>query len=91
MNRKMWQMLFEIVSALNQCTQNRGNMMGWVSENVCKDASEMVGATFLITLLSGCGNTISGIGKDISHVGDKVTAWQNEKPTEKVVEKKASK
>ena len=45
----------------------------------------------MIALLSGCGNTISGIGKDISHVGDKVTAWQNEKPTEKVVEKKASK
>ena len=49
------------------------------------------GVTFMIALLSGCGNTISGIGKDISHVGDKVTAWQNEKPTEKVVEKKASK
>ena len=41
------------------------------------------GATFLITLLSGCGNTITGLGKDISDVGTKVTAWQNEKPSVK--------
>ena len=27
--------------------------------------------------LSGCGNTITGLGKDISTVGDKVTKWQN--------------
>ena len=28
-------------------------------------------------LLSGCGNTITGLGKDISTVGEKVTVWQN--------------
>ena len=35
--------------------------------------------------LSGCGNTISGIGKDGSDVGAKVTKWQNDtsKPKEK--------
>ena len=27
--------------------------------------------------LSGCGNTITGLGKDISTVGEKVTKWQN--------------
>tara|TARA_B100000424_G_scaffold177501_1_gene137142 strand:+ start:1148 stop:1288 length:141 start_codon:yes stop_codon:yes gene_type:complete len=27
--------------------------------------------------LTACGNTISGIGKDISDVGNKVTKWQN--------------
>ena len=27
--------------------------------------------------LSGCGNTITGLGKDISTVGEKVTVWQN--------------
>ena len=32
--------------------------------------------------LSGCGNTITGLGKDISTVGDKVTKWQNT-PSEK--------
>ena len=26
--------------------------------------------------LSACGNTISGIGQDISYVGSKVTTWQ---------------
>ena len=52
----------------------------------------MVAASFMIVFLGGCGNTISGVGKDITQVGAKVTAWQNEKPTEKVVEeKKASK
>ena len=30
MNRKMWQMLFEIISAVNQCTQSSGDMMGCV-------------------------------------------------------------
>ena len=30
------------------------------------------------TILVGCGNTISGVGKDISDVGAKVTKWQNE-------------
>ena len=51
----------------------------------------MVAASFMIVFLAGCGNTISGVGKDITQVGDKVTAWQNEEPTEKVVEKKTSK
>ena len=45
----------------------------------------MVVASFMIVFLGGCGNTISGVGKDITQVGDKVTAWQNEKPTKKVV------
>ena len=49
----------------------------------------MVAASFMIVFLGGCGNTISGVGKDITQVGDKVTAWQNEKPVvEKVVVKK---
>ena len=49
----------------------------------------MVVASFMIVFLGGCGNTISGVGKDITQVGDKVTAWQNEKPVvEKVVVKK---
>ena len=34
-------------------------------------------------VLSGCGNTISGIGKDITTVGTKVSEWQNKKPVEK--------
>ena len=34
-------------------------------------------------VLSGCGNTISGIGKDITSVGAKGTDWQNKKPVEK--------
>ena len=51
----------------------------------------MVAASFMIVFLAGCGNTISGVGQDSQDVGTKVTAWQNEKPTEKVVEKKASK
>ena len=52
----------------------------------------MVVASFMIVFLGGCGNTISGVGKDITQVGDKVTAWQNEKPIKKVVvEEEASK
>ena len=52
----------------------------------------MVVASFMIVFLSGCGNPISGVGKDITQVGDKVTAWQNEKPIKKVVvEEEASK
>ena len=47
----------------------------------------MVAASFVIVFLAGCGNTISGVGQDIQYVGTKVTAWQNEKPKEKVVEK----
>ena len=34
-------------------------------------------------VLSGCGNTISGIGKDITTVGTKVSEWQNKKSEEK--------
>jgi len=33
--------------------------------------------------VSACGNTISGIGKDITTVGTKVSEWQNKKPVEK--------
>ena len=33
-------------------------------------------------VLSGCGNTISGIGKDITTVGTKVSEWQNKKSDE---------
>jgi len=51
----------------------------------------MVAASFMIVFLAGCGNTISGVGQDIQDVGTKVTAWQNEKSEEKIVEKKASK
>ena len=43
----------------------------------------MVVASFMIVFLAGCGNTISGVGKDITQVGDKVTAWQSEKPSDK--------
>ena len=32
----------------------------------------------LVIGLSACGNTITGLGKDISGVGSKITAWQNE-------------
>ncbi len=39
--------------------------------------------TFVVVLmmlgLAGCGNTISGIGSDITSVGKKVTDWQNSK------------
>ena len=41
------------------------------------------GMVFLISFLSGCGNTITGVGKDISDVGAKVTDWQNKKSEEK--------
>ena len=34
-------------------------------------------------VLSGCGNTISGIGKDITTVVTKVSEWQNKKSEEK--------
>ena len=47
----------------------------------------MVAASFMIIFLGGCGNTISGVGKDITDVGTKVSAWQNEKSKQKVVEK----
>ena len=40
-------------------------------------------------VLAGCGNTISGIGKDITSVGAKVTDWQNKKSVEKVEEKES--
>ena len=32
--------------------------------------------------VSACGNTISGIGKDITTVGTKVSEWQNKKSDE---------
>ena len=38
----------------------------------------MVVASFMIVFLAGCGNTVTGVGKDISHVGKKITAWQDE-------------
>ena len=38
----------------------------------------MVAASLMIVFLAGCGNTVTGVGKDISHVGEKITAWQNE-------------
>ena len=37
--------------------------------------------------LSGCGNTINGLGKDISTVGEKVTVWQNTPSTPSKEEK----
>ena len=45
------------------------------------------GMAFLIGVLSGCGNTITGVGKDISDVGYKVTEWQNSKDEVKNVSK----
>ena len=33
--------------------------------------------------VSACGNTITGVGKDISDVGAKMTDWQNKKSEEK--------
>ena len=33
--------------------------------------------------VSACGNTISGIGKDITTVGTKVSEWQKEKSEKK--------
>ena len=38
-------------------------------------------------LLGACGNTISGVGKDISDVGSKVTAWQKSEEGAKNVSK----
>tara|TARA_B100001175_G_C19292584_1_gene534257 strand:- start:395 stop:616 length:222 start_codon:yes stop_codon:yes gene_type:complete len=45
------------------------------------------GMAFLISFLSGCGNTISGIGSDITSVGKKVVTWQESKsePKQKVI------
>ena len=42
-----------------------------------------------IIVLSGCGNTISGVGKDITSAGAKMTEWQNKKSVEKVEEKES--
>ena len=39
--------------------------------------------------VSACGNTISGVGKDITSAGAKMTEWQNKKPVEKVEEKES--
>ena len=41
--------------------------------------------------LAGCGNTITGLGKDISTVGDKVTKWQNTPSKEEEVDVKKDK
>ena len=41
----------------------------------------MVAASLMIVFLAGCGNTITGVGKDITDVCNKVTTWQN-KPSE---------
>ena len=41
----------------------------------------------LVISLSGCGNTINGLGKDISDVGTKVTDWQNKPAKVEVVKK----
>ena len=53
------------------------------SEDMLKVAAKAIvvgGIALGIALLLGaCGNTISGVGKDISDVGAKVTAWQNSK------------
>ena len=58
----------------------------------CIILMSIIGISLMIVFLGGCGNTISGVGKDITQVGDKVTAWQNKKPTKKVVvEEEASK
>tara|TARA_Y100001951_G_C11217871_1_gene226917 strand:+ start:31 stop:207 length:177 start_codon:yes stop_codon:yes gene_type:complete len=38
--------------------------------------------------IAGCGNTITGIGKDFTDVGGKVTKWQNTPAKEDVVVKK---
>ena len=33
------------------------------------------GLTFMITFLSGCGQTIQGVGKDIQELGQTVTSF----------------
>ena len=53
----------------------------------CIILMSIIGISFMIVFLAGCGNTISGVGQDIQYVGTKVTTWQNEKPKEKVIEK----
>ena len=40
---------------------------------------------FLALGMAGCGNTITGIGKDITDVGEKVSKWQNDPVEEDVV------
>lgn len=45
----------------------------------------IVGMAFV---LGACGNTISGIGKDITHAGTKVTKWQESPSTVEHVEVK---
>tara|TARA_Y100001963_G_C6647348_1_gene383955 strand:- start:7 stop:207 length:201 start_codon:yes stop_codon:yes gene_type:complete len=46
-----------------------------------------IGLVGIAIALGACGNTISGVGKDISDVGSKVTAWQNSKDEVKNVSK----
>ena len=43
----------------------------------------MVLIMFLVLFLGACGNTITGLGKDISYAGEKVTEWQTELSEEK--------
>ena len=43
----------------------------------------MVLIMFLVLFLGACGNTITGLGKDISYAGEKVTEWQTEPSEEK--------
>lgn len=45
------------------------------------------GIAFMVGILSGCGNTISGIGQDVVTVGKKVTLWQEKQLSEKDDEK----
>ena len=61
------------------------------SKDMLKVAAKAItaGGIFLCAalLLGACGNTISGVGKDISDVGSKVTDWQNSKDEVKNVSK----
>mgnify|MGYP004213114741 FL=1 len=42
----------------------------------------MVLIMFLVLFLGACGNTITGLGKDISYAGEKVTEWQTKPSVE---------
>ena len=46
----------------------------------CIILMSIIGISLMIVFLGGCGNTITGMGKDITDVGVKVTAWQYENP-----------
>ena len=34
---------------------------------------------FAMLVVTGCGNTITGVGKDIQDAGTKITEWQKSK------------